>query len=306
MQATNTLEALSARKGPIVLAVGFFDGVHRGHLRVIDGARARARELGGEACILTFDRHPREVLTPSSAPSLITTHHARIAMLEQLAQVCVLPFSLEFAALPPEEFARIIGNTRNVAEIHCGANWRFGSAARGTPEMLRDLVRNYGISVVIADAAMYGGAPISSTRIREAIADGRVDEAALMLGRPYSLRETVVHGREVARSFGIPTANFDPTSPLLPKIGVYAVEAEIDGRMFRGTASIGFRPTFGNARPTHPALEVHFIDFTGDLYGHPLDIAFIRRIRDERKFSSPDELFEQIRHDIEIASMMDK
>ncbi len=303
MRLVDSPAALDSLEGPIVLAVGFFDGVHRGHRRVFEETVRCARAVGGHAWALTFDRHPRAVLAPLHAPSLITPLPVRLELIAQsgLEGTCLRSFTPEFAAVPAEEFAHAIFASGKIAEIHCGANWRFGAGAHGTPELLAAIGREHDTRVCIAPAVVFADEPISSTRIRAAVHDGRLADAEGMLGRPHFVRETVIHGRGLARVHGFPTANFDPASDLLPPVGVYAVETKVDGRRYAGVGGLGFRPTFAGDRPTRPALEIHLLDFHGDLYGRALDIAFLARLRDERPFPSAEALFAQIAHDAETA-----
>lgn len=301
MRIAGTIDDIG--EGPVVLAAGFFDGVHLGHRRVFEETVRRARECGGHPWALTFDRHPRAVLDPPHAPPLITPLPVRLDLIAQsgLEGTCLHAFTPAFAAVPAEDFAHSLFASGKIAEVHCGANWRFGAGARGTPELLAAVGREHGARVCVAAPVAYGGAPVSSTRIRAAVREGRLADAEAMLGRPHFVRETVVHGREVARAHGFPTANFTPASDLLPPVGVYAVETVVDGRRLAGVGSIGFRPTFPGARPDRPVLEVHLLDFRGDLYGRALDIAFLARLRDERAFPNADELFAQIARDADAA-----
>lgn len=294
-------ENFRSLKGPIVLAAGFFDGVHAGHRRVLGTAVQQAKAIGGQAWALTFDRHPKSLLSPDSAPALITQLPMRLERLaaEGLDGTLLLEFTRELASLSPEEFVRWVCADCNVAEIHCGENWRFGAKASGTPGELKELGKKYGFTVSVAESAFYNGQPVSSTRIRKSIAEGDLTGANTMLCHPYTIRETVVKGRQVARTYGIATANFSPNADLMPPVGVYAVESTIGDRRLLGLGSLGFRPTFEDARPEKPVLEVHFLDFSGDLYGATLDISFLSFIRHERKFASGDELFAQVRDDIE-------
>lgn len=290
--------------GPIVLAAGFFDGVHLGHCRVLAGAVREARRIGGHAWALTFDQHPLAVLAPSLRPPLLTPLEVR---LERLAATGIdgclmLPFTRELASLSPEAFLAVLcGRTGRIVTMRCGANWRFGAQAAGDVAELTRLGRKLGFRVLVAPAAMKGGRPISSTRIRDAIQRGRIGDAAAMLGRPYSIREVVVRGRGVGRTLGMATANLHPSAEVLPPVGVYAVRTWIGDRPVNGVASLGFRPTFADARPAAPILEAHLLDFEGDLYGATLDIAFIARLRNERKYPSPEALMVQVRRDIAAA-----
>ena len=298
-------ERFRAQRGPIVLAVGFFDGMHVGHRLVLDGAVREARRIGGHAWALTFDQHPLSILAPERRPPLLTPLEVR---LERLAATgidgcLVLPFTRQLAVLTPAQFVALLlcGRTCHVVDVRCGANWRFGAKASGNVAELKRLGRQHGFRVTVVRAANYRGKPVSSTRIREAIQRGRLADAAAMLGRPYSIRETVVRGRGVGRLLGMATANVHPSAEVLPPIGVYAVRTWIGDRPVDGVASFGFRPTFSDARPETPILETHFLEFDGDLYGATLDIAFIARLRDERKFPSSDALMAQVRRDIASA-----
>ena len=299
MRIVDTPDALDSQEGPIVLAAGFFDGVHLGHRRVFEETVRRARDLGGHPWALTFDRHPRAVLDPLHAPPLITPLPVRLELIGKsgLEGTCLRTFTTDFAAISADAFAHSLFSSRKIAEVHCGANWRFGAGARGTPELLAAVGCEHGARVVVAEPVAYAGEPVSSTRIRAAVRDGRLADAEAMLGRPHFVRETVVHGRELARTQGFPTANFAPVSDLLPPIGVYAVETMVDGRRLGGVGSLGFRPTFPGARPDRPVLEVHLLGYSGDLYGRQLDIAFLERLRDERAFPNVEALFAQIERD---------
>jgi len=297
-------ERFRALRGPIVLAAGFFDGVHIGHRRVLDGAVREAHRRNGQAWALTFDQHPLSVIAPELRPPLLTPLEVRLDRLAAtgIDGCFVLPFTRALAALTPAEFVALIcGRARRVINIRCGANWHFGSAATGDVAELARLGKLHGFRVTVVQAARYQGHPISSTRIREEIQRSHLANAAAMLGRPYSIRETVVRGRGVGRELGVATANVHPSAEVLPPLGVYAVRTWIGDRAVDGVASLGFRPTFADARPITPLLETHLLDFEGDLYGATLDIAFIARLREERKYPSPAALMKQIRRDIAAA-----
>jgi riboflavin kinase/FMN adenylyltransferase len=293
--------------GPIILAAGFFDGVHLGHRAVLEVALAQARARHGRAWALTFDQHPLSILAPPHRPPLLTPLEVR---LEQLADTGIdgclmLPFTRALAACSPEAFIDLIcRGAGHIAAIHCGANWRFGQHAAGDPARLAELGRTRGFEVEVAPAALYQEEPISSTRIRRAIQEGRLPDATAMLGRPYSIRETVVRGRGVGRQLGMATANLHPAAEVLPPVGVYAVRTWLGDRPVEGVANLGRRPTFPDAAPADPVLEIHVLDFAGDLYGATLDIAFVARLRAEMPFSSPDALVAQIERDIVAARVL--
>ncbi|NLF22355.1 MAG: riboflavin biosynthesis protein RibF [Lentisphaerae bacterium] len=307
MQTFVSPDHLHALPGPLVLAAGFFDGVHLGHRAVLDGAIAHARQLGGQAWALTFDQHPLTILAPGRQPPLLTPLSMRLELLAQtgIDGCLMLPFTRELAACQPRDFVRLLcGPQRTVAAIRCGENWRFGAGGGGDPALLAELGRQHGFEAVTVPPLHHDGAPISSTRIRRAIQAGDVAEAASMLGRPYSVRETVVRGRGVGRTIGMATANLHPAAEVLPGIGVYAVRTWVGDRRVDGVAGLGWRPTFADARPDAPELEIHLLDFEGDLYGATLDVAFIARLRDEIKFPDAAALMEQVREDIRQARQL--
>ena len=303
-------------RNPIFLGAGFFDGVHKGHQMVLAATLQRARETGGEAWVLTFDRHPLSVLAPSKSPALLTSLEDRLGLFEEMGidGVLLLPFTRQLAVQEPESFVKSLcgaphgapgGGTGHLAsgvpvsEIRCGDNWRFGRRAAGTPHVLAQLGEIYGFRVEIVPYAFYQGVEISSTRIRTAVSEGRLADAAAMLGRPFFIRERVCHGRGIGRDrLDTATANLIPhASSVMPPIGVYAVRAVCEAGVFCGVADWGTHPTFegGAARPV---LETHLLDFTGDLYDKPLTVSFLARLRDERTFATSDALAAQIQKDI--------
>ena len=290
--------------GPVVLATGFFDGVHLGHRAVLDAAVRSARRRGAAAWALTFRDHPRAVFDPAGVPALLTSFEQRLDLLRAagLDGVYPMPFDAATAALPPAAFAELLHKAfPGLEEVHCGANWRFGANAAGTPGLLGRLGARFGFAVAVAPAVLCKGSPVSSTRIRAAVASGDLPAAGAMLGRPFAIRGVVGHGRRVGSENGIATANITPRGTILPPTGVYAVSSSLGGAERAGVADLGWRPTFADARPESPVLEVHYIDFSGDLYGKTIDVAFRRRLRDERTFPSPEALFAQIRSDIAAA-----
>ncbi|HRR33734.1 MAG TPA: riboflavin biosynthesis protein RibF [Kiritimatiellia bacterium] len=303
--------------GPLVLAAGFFDGVHRGHQCVLSAALERARELDGQAWVLTFDRHPLAVLAPSKCPPLLSTLEERLGLLEQsgVDGVLLLEFTRQLAIQEPETFIRWLcgrprvplqtgkqGDTAKLSEIRCGHNWRFGRRAAGTPELLAQFGKLYGFRVVIVPYAEYQGMEISSTRIRFAVREGRLADAAAMLGRPYSVRGAVIRGRGVGHTLDVATANLQPETEVLPPNGVYAVHVQVQGRTYNGVSNLGVHPTFTDMIPDRALLETHLLDFEGDLYGQSIEVAFLARLREERTFASPEALARQIAEDVRLAA----
>lgn len=267
----------------MTVAVGFFDGVHVGHQAILRGADAA----------LTFSRHPLSVLAPEAAPRLLMTFESRVRAIRGagVASVRVLDFTPEFAAQPPEAFAALL-RASGADAVRAGANWRFGRGGAGDAEFLR----SRGFDVAVVPYAGYGGAPVSSTRIRASLAAGDVESVAAMLGRPWSVSGIVFRGKGLGRVMGFPTVNLRIGDGLaVPPRGVYAVSA--GGA--RGVANWGVAPTAGWRAWPESVLEIHF---TGDVphtaEGEPLEVDFLRYVRPERTFPSVDELRRQIARDV--------
>lgn len=277
-----------------VATIGNFDGLHLGHQRLVSRLLEQARELDAPSLVYTFDPPPRIVLQPRKAPPRIATLEQKVQGLFDLGvdHVVVEEFTLEFGAQPPEWFAdEIIGRLQPRAMV-VGYDFRYGQGRAGNAETLR--AHRPGLPVEAVEALQQGPVTVGSSRIREAVAEGRVQDAAVMLGRPYALVGAVVEGDRRGRTMGFPTANIDADNELIPAPGVYAVR--VDGR--GGVANLGVRPTFDGARFV---IEVHLFDFDGDLYGQRLQIDFVQRIRPEQRFKSTAELVEQIRKDAALA-----
>jgi len=300
MKVLFELKSLRKERGPIVLAAGFFDGVHKGHRKVIRRALARAKQMGGRAWVLTFDPHPLDVLKPGAAPMLLTSNRHKLMLLDQLgvSGCLVMPFTRGLAALEPKTFVNLLlRSIPSLREIIVGKNWRFGRREKGDARLLIALGRKMGFRAAVVRPATWNGRTISSTRIRHAIEHGRVKEAVTMLGHPFSVLGTVVRGRAVGRKLGFSTANLDPHSEALPPCGIYAVTALVDGRMRKGVVNLGTRPTF-EKRNVRPILELHLFKFHRNLYGCDVEIFFVKKLRNERKFASVEELRAQIVKDI--------
>ncbi len=303
MRRASSLDALRGATRPVFLAVGVMDGVHRGHRAVIGGACRAARAAGGEAWVLTFEPHPVQVLDPGRAPPLITTPEEK---LEQIAEAgadgcIVLPFTPELAAWEPAAFVdRLAAAAPSLRGLSVGAGWRFGRRARGDVKRLAELAAARGIGLAVAEPVLWDGAPVSSTRIRNAVSDGRMEEAAALLGRRFRLAGPVREGRRVGRAIGYPTANVDTVHGLKPPHGVYAVRAVVGGREHPAAAYYGPRPTF-DARG-HALLEVYLLDGAFDLYGRRMEVAFESFVRPDRAFDSPEALRAQIARDVEAVS----
>ena len=284
-----------------VAAIGNFDGVHRGHRAVIDIALERAAALGAPAIAITFEPHPRKVLRPADPVFRLTDEKSKLRLLAAtgLAGALVLTFDAAFAALTAEQFvARILVGRLGIRGATIGFDFHFGHERHGSPKFLAAEGERYDFSVETAPPLEDEGRPVSSSSIRAALADGRVVEAAELLGYPWFVSGPVISGDKRGRDLGFPTANIalDPDCGL--KHGIYAVRVGIGGLTRDGVASFGTRPPFDNGAPL---LEVHIFDFSGDLYGAPLDVAFIGWIRPELKFDSADALVNRMDDDSRLA-----
>ena len=281
------------------LAIGFFDGVHLGHQQVIRQTINDSRQHEARALILTFDRHPNTVVAPERAPALIYPLDQKLSVLESLGvdTTLVLHFDRALSESSGEAFIReLAAAAGTVRSIYVGANFAFGSRRSGNVELLRKLGAELHFAVHGHAAVALDGRAVSSTRIRQAIAAGQLDSASQMLGRPYSLVGKVVVGDQVGRKLGFPTANLDVAGLVLPPSGVYAAQARFAGALHRAVVNIGVRPTLNT--PPQLRVEAHLLNFSGDLYGATLEVLFVDKLREERKFPSVVELREQIAKDI--------
>lgn len=287
-----------------VLTIGNFDGLHVGHRAIMGTVIARARALDGEAVVYTFEPHPRKVLQPGRAPGLLTTLEQKLEILDGLGVdvVVVEPFDGEFASIAPERFIRQHVHSRiRPVEVYVGYDFHFGKDREGSMKLLTEIGPHLGFSVTIIPEVTLEGRDVNSTRIRALLADGEVEVAQRLLDRPYTVRGRVVEGDKRGRTIGFPTANLAPENEVLPSAGVYAGRVRIlDESAWRdAVVNVGRRPTF---KPDDPVLaEAHLLDFEGDLYGRRIDLAFVQRLRDERRFADVDALRAQIGRDAEEA-----
>jgi riboflavin kinase/FMN adenylyltransferase len=282
-----------------VLALGNFDGLHRGHMaivsRVIDAARTRA----ATPVLLTFDPHPRRITGSEHAPRLLMTTAGKIEALEHsgLAGVAIVGFTYEISQWTPETF--VLVDWLGVSEVWVGANFLFGHDRAGDVSTLQALSGRYGFTAGKVESVLHNGALVSSSRIRALVAEGRVDEAAELLGHWHYIDGTVVAGDGRGREIGFPTANLNTQNELLPKPGVYASIARVGGRDWPSVTNIGRHPTFGESGAL--LVETHLLDGGRDLYGEPVRVSLVQRLRDERRFATADALKTQIFADCEIA-----
>lgn len=293
---------LASISGPVFLAIGVFDGVHLGHRAVITRVLDDARAAGGQAAVVTFDPHPVRVLRPDKAPRLLTSteHKLRIIRSLGIEHLLVVPFTPQFAETEPADFIRELAAHCQLREVCVGHEWAFGKGRAGNLALLDRLGHELGFDEVGVPAVNIDGEVVSSTATRAAVEAGDLAKAARLLGRPYSVLGTVKPGAQLGRKLGFPTANLAAHNEQFPPNGVYAVEVEIQGRPVRGVANIGVRPTLEQAEGER-LLEVHLLDFQGDLYGQDLEVFFLRFQRAEQKFPSLDALRAQIARDAEMA-----
>ena len=281
------------------VAIGVFDGVHRGHRQVL-AALDEAPETTKVA--LTFGTHPAEVLSDRGAPLLLTPLRERLRLLQEAGvdRVAVLDFDDAMVEMSPDDFAqRVLVDGLNAKFVAVGEDFRFGNRAQGSTETLAELGRRHGFGVAIVPILHEDGAEIRSTAIREAIAAGEVERAATLLGRPHVIRGVVVPGEGRGATIGVPTANISfPDRLAVPSRGVYAVFAELDGATLPAVANLGVRPTFGGETEV---LEVHILDGDYELAGKEIGVQFVARLRDEQRFDGVDALVSQIQADIAAA-----
>ena len=302
MQVLRSIDALSSLPGPLALAVGVFDGIHLGHQEVIRAAQEHATQHHGTAVVVTFDPHPAQVLRPGSAPKLLCGPHHQQLILAQNGIDCLLacPFTTETAKTPARDFIlQLVRAARPLGCISVGYTWSFGHRREGNIHLLMEMGQEHGFAVYGVPPLKIDNQVVSSTLIREAVSNGDFAQSASLLGRDYSVFGTIVEGQKLGRQLGFPTANIAVESEQLPPLGVYAVEARIGTQWLPGVANLGRRPTV--AADAEPSLEVHLLDWSGDLYGQNMEVRFTRHLRSEMKFSSLDELKAQIARDVAAA-----
>jgi riboflavin kinase/FMN adenylyltransferase len=288
-----------------VLALGNFDGLHRGHLKIIERVRRGAAEHGGTPMAMTFDPHPPRIVRPDKAPPLLMTKAQRIEALGQagISCVAVVRFTHEMSQWDPDTFVRtVLVDWLRVFEVWVGANFLFGHERSGNFSLLRTLGQRYGFRADKIDPVRYKEFVVSSTRIRRLVTEGRMDEAGALLGHQYYVDGEVVEGRRRGREIGFPTANLRTDNELVPPHGVYATTLTVDGIAHASITNVGLRPTFGDT--VESTIETHVLGFAGDLYGRQVRLGFVQRLRDERKFEDVDALKVQIEADVRRAERL--
>lgn len=294
-----------------VLALGNFDGVHRGHLKIVERVRRAAEERAASAIAMTFDPHPPRIVRPDKAPPLLMTTPQKLEALSKagIQGVAVVRFTPDMSRWDPETFVRtVLVEWMHVAEVWVGANFLFGRDRSGNFSMLRSLGARYGFRAEKIDPVRYKDFVVSSTRIRRLVGEGRVDEAGALLGHHYYIDGSVVRGRQRGHDLGFPTANLCSDNELIPPRGVYATTTQIDAVVYPSVTNVGFRPTFNDreksANPTDAGqltVETHLFDFDEALYGRRLRVGFVQRLRDERRFENVEALRAQIAADCDRA-----
>ncbi len=302
MHVYNGLGTYPGQARPVVATVGNYDGVHRGHQKILRGVLERSRDRALRSLLITFEPHPLAIVAPERRPPLLMTRGQKLDHLEALGldAVLILPFDARLAALSGEEFFGELGR-RGVAlaELRVGENFRFGHGRSGDLPLLQRIGRELGFDVDAVAPELVDGEPVSSSRVRAAVSDGDVERAQLLLGRPFELTGEVVRGDGRGRELRCPTANLAVDNELLPGGGVYITETTVLGARHASVTNVGVRPTFGRDALT---VETHLLDFEGNLLRKRIAVRFLGRLRDEMKFNGIGELADQIARDIAAAT----
>ena len=288
-----------------MLALGNFDGLHRGHRKILERMRRIASERGATPVVMTFDPHPPRVVRPDKAPPLIMTKAQKLEALDGAGcqGVAIVRFTPELSQWDPETFVRtVLVEWLHVSEVWVGANFLFGHDRAGNFTLLKTLGARYGFKAEKIDPVRYKDFVVSSTRVRRLVSEARVDEASALLGHPYFIDGMVVKGDQRGRTIGFPTANLCTDNELVPPHGVYATTAMVDGIVRPSITNIGTRPTVDETGKV--TIETHLFDFDRDLYGQTVRLAFVQRLRDERAFESLDALKAQIAADCSRARVL--
>lgn len=298
MRLARSLDELPPAHGASVVTIGNFDGIHLGHQAILSRLVERARALRGTSTLVTLDPHPAKVLRPDQAPLMILPLSERIRLVEAagVERMLILSFTLPFSRTPAETFVEdVLVRGLRCKEVYLGRNFRFGRDQEGDVELLERLGPKFGFTAEGVPEVRYKDFRISSTLVRSTLMDGEVALARKLLGRPFALLGTVVHGDGRGRTLDFPTANLQVENELIPRDGVYITRTLVDGSAYPAATNIGRRPTFGEHLRV---VEAHLLDFSGDLYGRRLRLEFLRRLRGEQRFAGPEELRSQIRRDV--------
>ncbi len=303
MDTLRSVPELARLHGPLFLAIGVFDGVHRGHQAVISTSADHAQAANGTPVVVTFDPHPEKILRPESAPHLLSATQHKIALIRALGvgHLLIINFDKQFAATEPEDFVeQLVAHSKPLREICVGHEWSFGKNRRGNLELLKKLGSKFNFGVVGVPPIKANDEVVSSTAIRQAIERGDFARAAAMLGREYTILGTVTHGDNLGKKIGFPTANLSAHSEQFPPNGVYAAEALIQDELHRGVVNLGVRPTVASGK-SERVLEIYLFDFNRDIYGKDVEVRFVKFLRPEQKFANIETLAAQIRRDVDQA-----
>ena len=301
MRIFRSIDIREKFKNP-VLTIGNYDGLHLGHRRIIERVKERARELDGTAMLMTFHPHPLKVLRPDKEVAAITPEDQKERVIEEagIDVLFVVPFTEEFSRISPEAFVKtILVETLAIKGMVIGHDFRFGTAGKGNVARLEKMSREYGFFVEVMDAIALDGERVGSNRVRSLVAEGDVAKVAQLLGRPYMISGKVVRAKGRGRTIGFPTINLRTDYPLIPANGVYVTEVEALGRRYGAVTNIGLNPTFENGQER--SIETFILDFNDDLYDKEVRLRFFRRIRNEERFASVDELKARIAEDVHTA-----
>lgn len=303
MEILHSIPELAQLRGPLFLAIGVFDGVHRGHQAVISTSADHAQAANGTPVVVTFDPHPEKVLRPQSAPHLLSATEHKIALIRALGvrHLLVITFDKQFAATEPEDFVQqLVTHSNPLREICVGHEWSFGKNRRGNLDLLKDLGAKFNFGVVGVRPIRANDEVVSSTAIRQSIERGDFARAAAMLGREYTILGTVTQGDNLGKKIGFPTANLSAHNEQFPPNGVYAAVARLADGMHLGVVNLGVRPTVASGK-SERVLEIHLFDFNRDIYGKDIEVRFVKFLRPEKKFENVDALVAQIRRDVSEA-----
>ena len=298
----------SELKDPVI-AIGMFDGIHLGHRKILRRVLA-SKKRGQKTAVVTFDPHPQTVLRPDDPRPRIMSLDHRMLILDKMGvdAVIVISFTEYISMMSPEDFIRkvVIGGI-GAKKVYVGSNFHFGRGKTGNVKSLEKIGMENGVDVRIVDPVKQGSRIISSTWLRTLIRDGNLYKASKLLRRPVSVLGTVVRGEQRGRQLGVATANIDPHHEAIPKPGVYAVKVEFQKKLYNGVLNIGYKPTFYGRKLKYrkePVIEVHLLNFEGDIYGHDLEIFFVGKLRNEKKFKNKEGLKRQITKDVAKADKM--
>jgi riboflavin kinase / FMN adenylyltransferase len=301
MRVVHQLGELSGASRASAVSIGNFDGVHLAHQQLLKRVTEYARESGATATAITFDPHPASVLAPQRAPALLTSTAEKAALIEKLGieLLVILPFTHELARITPEDFVRsILVEKLHAVSVHVGPNFRFGHRQAGNTQLLEELAKENGFRLEILPMLQVRGERVSSSRIRQLLTQGKVSLAGRLLGRAYSTSGPIVEGLGVGSKQTVPTLNLAPIPELIPGEGVYVTRTRLGGQRHPSVTNVGHKPTFGEHRLT---VECHLLNFAGEINETEMEVEYLYRLRDERKFPDPARLKTQILRDVRRA-----